>query len=102
MRASRAAQAGALVSDIVIDATEVATDTIHYVATDPPGLTSTSTRTVIIEPTTPHLSPSANNARNRLLRYLCQDFRSFIRQRGQRYRERTCPNSQFGEPLLHR
>lgn len=40
---------GALVSDIVIDTTQPATDTIDYVATDQNGLTSTSTRTVIIE-----------------------------------------------------
>jgi len=38
---------------LVIDTTQVATDTIQYVATDPTGLTSTSTRTVIIEPATP-------------------------------------------------
>lgn len=41
---------GTLVSNIVIDACEVATDTIDYVATDNDGLTATSTRTVIIEP----------------------------------------------------
>jgi Domain of unknown function (DUF5011) len=40
---------GALVSDIVIDTTQIVTDTIDYVATDPTGLTATSTRTVIIE-----------------------------------------------------
>jgi hypothetical protein len=40
---------GQLVSDIVIDTTQVATDTIDYVATDPAGLTATSTRTVLIE-----------------------------------------------------
>jgi hypothetical protein len=40
---------GALVSNIVIDTTEVATDTIDYVARDTWGNTSTSTRTVIIE-----------------------------------------------------
>ena len=40
---------GTLVSDIVIDTSKVATDTIDYVAADPTGLTSTSTRTVIIE-----------------------------------------------------
>jgi len=38
-----------VVSNIVIDTTQVATDTIDYVATDQNGLTSTSTRTVIIE-----------------------------------------------------
>ncbi len=40
---------GTLVSTIVIDTSEVATDTIDYVATDNDGLTATSTRTVIIE-----------------------------------------------------
>jgi hypothetical protein len=40
---------GALVSDIVIDTSAPATDTIDYVATDPAGNTATSTRTVIIE-----------------------------------------------------
>jgi hypothetical protein len=40
---------GALVSNIVLDTSEVATDTIDYVVTDNNGLTSTSTRTVIIE-----------------------------------------------------
>jgi hypothetical protein len=40
---------GALVSDIVIDTTQVATDTIDYVAADANGLTSTSTRIVIIQ-----------------------------------------------------
>ena len=44
---------GALVSDIIIDTTQVATDTIDYVATDTWGNTSTSTRTVIIEPVSP-------------------------------------------------
>ena len=34
----------------MIDTSKVATDTIDYVATDPSGLTATSTRTVIIEP----------------------------------------------------
>ena len=40
---------GELVSDIVIDTSAVATDTIDYVAIDPAGLTATTTRTVIIE-----------------------------------------------------
>jgi hypothetical protein len=40
---------GALVSNIVVDTSEVATDTIDYVATDTWGNTATSTRTVIIE-----------------------------------------------------
>jgi surface protein with Ig-like domain len=39
---------GALVSNIVIDTTQVATDTIDYVAIDQMGLTATSTRTVIV------------------------------------------------------
>lgn len=45
---------GALVSNIVIDTTQVATDTIDYVATDTWGNTSTSTRTIIIEPVQLH------------------------------------------------
>jgi hypothetical protein len=40
---------GQLVSNIVLDASKAATDTIDYVAPDPNGLTATSTRTVIIE-----------------------------------------------------
>jgi hypothetical protein len=40
---------GALVSDIVLDTSAVATDTVQYVATDPNGLPATSTRTVLIE-----------------------------------------------------
>ena len=40
---------GTLTSNIVIDTTQAATDTIDYVATDQTGLTSTSTRNVIIE-----------------------------------------------------
>jgi len=40
---------GTLVSNIVLDTSVVATDTIDYVATDTSGLTATSTRTVIIE-----------------------------------------------------
>jgi hypothetical protein len=35
-------------SNIIIDTSQVATDTIDYVATDESGLTSTSTRTVLI------------------------------------------------------
>ena len=38
-----------LVSNIVIDTRDVATDTIGYVATDEDGLTAISPRTVIIE-----------------------------------------------------
>jgi hypothetical protein len=41
---------GALVSDIVLDTSTTTTDTIDYVAADTDGLTSTSTRTVLIEP----------------------------------------------------
>jgi Domain of unknown function (DUF5011) len=54
---------GTLVSNIVIDTSSVATDTIDYVATDSTGLTSTSTRTILIEPTAvaPATSPSAAN-----------------------------------------
>jgi hypothetical protein len=37
------------VSNIIIDTTQVATDTIDYVATDTWGSTATNTRTVIIE-----------------------------------------------------
>jgi hypothetical protein len=48
---------GALVSNIVIDTSQVATDTIDYVVTDPAGLTATSTRTVIIEPAPTTVSP---------------------------------------------
>ena len=44
---------GTLVSDIVLDTSTTTTDTIDYVATDHNGLTSTSTRTVIIEPPAP-------------------------------------------------
>ena len=40
---------GALVSNIVIDTSQVATDTIEYVATDTWGNTATSTRTIVIE-----------------------------------------------------
>jgi hypothetical protein len=43
---------GTLVSSIVIDTSQVATDTIDYVATDTDGLTATSTRTVLIEAAT--------------------------------------------------
>jgi hypothetical protein len=58
---------GALVSNIVIDTSEGATDTIDYVATDTWGNTSTSTRTVFIEaaaPTaaSPSITASTTNA----------------------------------------
>ncbi len=41
---------GALVSNIVLDTSAAATDTINYVVTDSRNLTSTSTRTIIVEP----------------------------------------------------
>jgi hypothetical protein len=47
---------GAPANTIQIDTTQVATDTIQYVATDQAGLTATSTRTVIIE-AAPSASP---------------------------------------------
>jgi hypothetical protein len=40
---------GTLVSNIAIDTSQLATDTIDYVATDTDGLTAASTRTVLIE-----------------------------------------------------
>jgi hypothetical protein len=40
---------GALVSNIVLTTSQIATDTIDYVATNQNGETATSTRTVIIE-----------------------------------------------------
>jgi hypothetical protein len=42
----------ALMSNIVIDPSRVATDTADYVATDTWGNTTTSTRTIIIEAAT--------------------------------------------------
>ena len=55
---------GALVSNIVLDTSTTTTDTIDYVATDTNGLTSTSTRTVLIEPSAelPPLSPATSTA----------------------------------------
>jgi hypothetical protein len=47
---------GALVSDIIVDTSAAATDTIDYVATDTWGNTATATRTVIIE--APSIAPS--------------------------------------------
>jgi Domain of unknown function (DUF5011) len=47
---------GVATSPVQIDTSEAATDTIDYVATDQNGLTSTSTRTVIIE--APSIVPS--------------------------------------------
>ena len=49
---------GTLVSNIVLDTSQVATDTIDYVATDTDGLTATSTRTVLIEAPTASTSTS--------------------------------------------
>jgi hypothetical protein len=42
---------GTLVSNIVIDTSQIATDPIDYVASDTDALTATSTRTVLIEAT---------------------------------------------------
>jgi hypothetical protein len=52
---------GTPINPVQIDTTQAATDTIQYVATDQSGLTSTSTRTVIIEAAglPPAFSPSA-------------------------------------------
>jgi hypothetical protein len=53
---------GTLVSNIVLDTTQPATDTIQYVATDQNGLTSTSPRTVIIQAANDNqASPTASN-----------------------------------------
>jgi Domain of unknown function (DUF5011) len=41
---------GIEMNPVQLDTTQAATDTIAYVATDSAGLTSTSTRTVIVEP----------------------------------------------------
>ncbi len=50
---------GALVSNIVLDTSAPATDTIDYVATDANGLTSTSTRTVYVDaPVAPDPTPA--------------------------------------------
>jgi Carboxyl transferase domain/Domain of unknown function (DUF5011) len=51
---------GVLVSPIVIDTSAVSTDTIDYVATDQNGLTSTSTRTVIVEPAATPSAPTTS------------------------------------------
>ena len=48
---------GTLVSNIVIDTSQVATDTIDHVATDTWGNTATSTRTVIVEVASASTSP---------------------------------------------
>ena len=61
---------GTLTSNIVIDTSQVATDTIDYVVTDQSGLTSTSTRTVIVSapaaPNTPSTSASSTVATSTL------------------------------------
>lgn len=49
---------GALASDIIIDTSVAATDTIDYVATDNAGNAATSTRTVVIEALTPPPTPN--------------------------------------------
>src|SRR6202034_735704 len=49
---------GTFESPIELDTSAAATDTIAYVLTDSQGLTSTSTRTVIVEPAAPP-APSA-------------------------------------------
>jgi hypothetical protein len=46
---------GQLTSNIVIDTTQAATDTVDYVVTDQSGLTAASTRTIIIDPVTASL-----------------------------------------------
>ena len=48
---------GTLESPIELDTSAAATDTIAYVVTDSQGLTSTSTRTVIVEPAAVHRLP---------------------------------------------
>jgi hypothetical protein len=55
---------GAQVSNIVLDTTQAATDTVDYVVTDQTGLTSTSTRTVIIQPTNDNQASTTSNAVN--------------------------------------
>ena len=52
---------GVATSLVQIDTTEAATDTLDYVVTDQNGLTSTSTRTVIVEPPSePQSSPATS------------------------------------------
>ena len=54
---------GAPMNSIQFDTSAAATDTIDYVATDQSGLTSTSTRTVLIEPAAaPSIIPTADAA----------------------------------------
>ena len=48
---------------IQLDTTAVATDTIDYVATDQSGPTSTSTRTILIQPAAaPSIVPTDNSS----------------------------------------
>jgi trimeric autotransporter adhesin len=53
---------GAPVSSIEIDTSAAATDTIDYVVTDQTGLTSTSTRTVIVDPAATPTSATSTSA----------------------------------------
>jgi hypothetical protein len=54
---------GTEISSVQLDASAGATDTIDYVVTDENGLTSTSTRTVIIEPTqSPPIVPDSSSS----------------------------------------
>jgi hypothetical protein len=54
---------GTEMSPVQIDTTQAATDTIDYVVTDQNGLTSTSTRTVIIEaPASPASDTGSDDA----------------------------------------
>ena len=53
---------GALSGNILIDTSQVATDTIDYVATDTWGNTATSTRTVIIDANPNVATTSPSNA----------------------------------------
>jgi hypothetical protein len=46
---------------VQITTTQAATDTIDYVVTDSQGLTSTSTRTVIVEAANDNTPPAAND-----------------------------------------
>lgn len=59
---------GAPVSDIMIDASAAATDTIDYVATNNTGNTATSTRSVIVEAPAyaapPQIPPDAASSTN--------------------------------------
>jgi Domain of unknown function (DUF5011) len=55
---------GKLVSKIILDTSQVATDTIDYVATDAAGQTSTSTRTVIVTAATDNQASNTLSAVN--------------------------------------